>query len=48
VHSDYSLHNLLEKELIEIQGKAEAIGKLLPCGNSPKFMEYFGINSLED
>ena len=48
VNSDYSVHKLLEKELIEIRGKAEAIGKPLLYGTSPKFMEYFGINSLNE
>lgn len=48
VNSDYSVHKLLEKELIEIRGKAEAIGKPLLYGTSMKFMEYFGINSLNE
>ncbi len=48
VSSDYSVHKLLEKGLIEIRGKAEAIGKPILYGTSDKFMEYFGINSLGD
>ncbi len=48
VNSDYSVHKLLDKELIEIRGKAEAIGRPLLYGTSLKFMEYFGINSLNE
>ena len=48
VSSDYSVHKLLEKGLIEIRGKAEAIGRPILYGTSGKFMEYFGINSLNE
>lgn len=48
VNCDYSVQKLLEKELIEIRGKSEQVGRPLIYGTSPKFMEYFGINSLQD
>jgi segregation and condensation protein B len=48
VSSEYSVHKLLEKELIEIKGKAEAIGKPILYGTSERFMEYFGINALHE
>ncbi len=48
VSCDYSIQRLLEKELIEIQGKSDAVGRPLIYGTSPKFMEYFGINDLKD
>jgi len=48
VNSEYSVQKLLEKELIEIKGKSEGVGKPLIYGTSEKFMEYFGINSLQD
>lgn len=48
VNSDYSVQKLLEKELIEIKGKSEQIGRPMIYGTSPKFMEYFGINSIQD
>jgi segregation and condensation protein B len=48
VNSDYSVQKLLEKELIDIKGKAESVGKPLIYGTSGKFMEYFGINSVSD
>jgi segregation and condensation protein B len=38
----------LEKELLEIKGKSESVGKPILYGTSPKFMEYFGINSLDE
>jgi segregation and condensation protein B len=38
----------LEKELVEIKGKSEGVGKPLIYGTSEKFMEYFGINSIQD
>ena len=48
VNCDYSIQKLLEKELIAIKGKAESVGKPILYGTSGKFMEYFGINSLQD
>jgi segregation and condensation protein B len=48
VNCDYSIQKLLEKELIEIRGKSDAVGRPLIYGTSPNFMEYFGINDLKD
>lgn len=48
VNCDYSVQKLLEKELIEIRGKSEAIGRPLIYGTSQNFMDYFGINDLKD
>lgn len=48
VNSDYSVQKLLEKELVEIKGKSEALGKPMIYGTSAKFMEYFGINSISE
>lgn len=48
VNCDYSIQKLLEKELIEIKGKAETIGRPLIYGTSIKFMDYFGINDLSE
>lgn len=48
VNCDYSVQKLLEKELVEIKGKSDAIGRPLLYGTSQNFMEYFGINSLKD
>lgn len=48
VSCDYSIQKLLEKELVEIQGKSEGVGRPLLYGTSQKFMDYFGINDLKD
>lgn len=46
VSADYSIHKLLEKELIIIAGRnEEAIGKPLLYSVSKNFMDYLGINS---
>jgi len=46
VSCDYAVQKLLEKELIEIKGKSDGVGRPILYGTSLKFMEYFGINSL--
>ena len=48
VNCDYAIHKLLEKELVSIVGKSDAVGKPLLYGTSDKFMDYFGINDLAD
>lgn len=48
VNCDYAVQKLLEKGLIEIQGKGETVGRPLIYGTSPKFMEYFGISDLSE
>ncbi|WP_439487501.1 SMC-Scp complex subunit ScpB [Algoriphagus sp.] len=48
VNSDYSVQKLLEKELVDIKGKSEGLGRPVLYGTSSKFMEYFGINSLSE
>lgn len=48
VNSDYSVHKLLEKELISILGKADRPGKPILYGVSQYFLDYFGLNSIEE
>lgn len=48
VNCDYSVQKLLEKELIEIKGKADTVGKPVLYGTTQKFMDYFGINSIAE
>lgn len=48
VSCDYSIQKLLDKGIIEIKGKADTIGKPMLYGTNKKFMEYFGINSLDE
>ena len=48
VSCDYALQKLLEKELVNIVGRAETVGKPLLYGTSEKFMDYFGLKSISD
>lgn len=48
VNCDYTVQKLLEKELIEIKGKSDGVGRPLLYGTSEKFMDYFGINDLKE
>lgn len=48
VNSEYSIQKLLEKELIVIAGKSETVGKPILYATSPLFMDYFGINSINE
>jgi segregation and condensation protein B len=48
VSCDYALQKLLEKELVTIVGRAETPGRPLLYGTSDKFMDYFGLKSLQD
>jgi segregation and condensation protein B len=46
VNCDYAIQKLLEKELIQIKGKADTVGRPVLYGTTQKFMDYFGINDL--
>ena len=48
VNADYAIDKLLEKELIEIAGRSDGPGKPLLYRTSGKFMDYFGLRSIED
>jgi segregation and condensation protein B len=48
VNCDYAVQKLLDKQLIEITGKAETIGRPMLYGTTTKFMEYFGINDISE
>jgi segregation and condensation protein B len=49
VNCDYSVQKLLEKELIVITGRnEEAVGKPLLYATSKNFMDYLGMNSIDD
>ncbi|MHB1178863.1 MAG: SMC-Scp complex subunit ScpB [Daejeonella sp.] len=48
VNCDYSVQKLLEKELINISGKANTVGRPLLYITSDIFMDYFGIDSTSD
>ena len=48
VNCDYSIQKLLEKELIAITGKSDTVGKPILYGTSGLFMDYFGINNINE
>jgi len=48
VKCDFVIQKLLEKELISIIGRSDEVGKPLLYGTSQFFMNYFGINSVDD
>jgi len=48
VSCDYSLQKLLEKELVSITGRSDGPGRPLLYGTSIKFMDYFGLKSMND
>lgn len=46
VNCDYTIQKLMEKELIELKGRSEEVGRPLLYGTTAYFLDYFGINSL--
>ncbi len=49
VNSDYSVQKLLDLELVTILGRKEdAVGKPLLYGTSNNFLDYLGINTVEE
>jgi segregation and condensation protein B len=46
--SDYVVKMLLEKELIEVTGRADSPGKPLLYGTTVHFLDYFNLYSLDD
>ncbi len=48
VNCDYGIQRLLEKDLISIVGRSEGPGKPMLYGTSEKFMDHFGLKSVDD
>jgi segregation and condensation protein B len=48
VNSDYILTVLLEKNLINISGRAETIGRPLLYNTTIEFLKYFGLHKITD
>ena len=48
VNSEYTIHKLLEKELVEISGRDPGPGRPLIYKTTQKFLDYFGINNLSE
>jgi len=47
VASDGVIHNLLEKSMITIRGRAKGVGKALQYGTTDEFLKFFGLNDLD-
>ena len=48
VSSDYAIDRLLERELIEITGRRDTPGHPTTYKTTEKFLDYFGIHSVDD
>lgn len=48
VSCDYTVQKLMERELIEIRGRSNDVGRPLLYATSSFFLDYFGINSLDE
>lgn len=48
VKSERAIHTLVNKDLIEEVGRAEAIGRPILYGTTKAFLDYFGLASLKD
>ncbi|CAN5260456.1 hypothetical protein BH09BAC1_BH09BAC1_20820 [soil metagenome] len=48
VNCDYTIHKLMEKDLVAVAGRATGPGKPLLYKTSGTFMDHFGINSTKD
>lgn len=48
VSVDGVVQTLLERELIEQRGRAEVVGRPMTYGTTDRFLEYFGLKSLDE
>lgn len=48
VNSDYAIRKLLEMGLVDVEGRAESLGRPLLYGTTALFLEQFGLSSLEE
>ena len=48
VNCDHTIQKLMERDLIKITGRAETAGRPLLYSTTQYFMDYFGINSLDE
>ncbi len=48
VKSERAIHTLVNKDLIEEVGRAEAIGRPILYGTTKAFLDYFGLANLKD
>ena len=45
---DGVLKTLIEKNLIKIMGRRETVGRPIIYGTTQEFLQYFGLNSLQE
>lgn len=48
VNSDYAIRKLLELGLADVKGRSDSLGRPLLYGTTKRFLEQFGLNSLDD
>jgi len=48
VNTDYALRALLEKDLVSVVGRAESVGRPLLYGTTERFLDLFGLGTLEE
>ena len=48
VSCDYTIQKLMERELVEIKGRSNEVGRPLLYGTTNHFLDYFGINHVGD
>ncbi len=48
VNVDGVLKTLIEKNLVKIMGRRETVGRPIIYGTSQEFLQYFGLNSLDE
>lgn len=48
VNSDGVIASLLERKLVAIVGRSQKVGRALLYGTTRKFLEYFGLNELDE
>lgn len=48
VNSDYAIRKLLEKDLATVEGRADSVGRPLLYATTDRFLEQFGLDSLDE
>lgn len=48
VGSDYALRRLMELGIVDVVGRSDTVGRPLLYGTTQRFLDQFGINSLDD
>lgn len=48
VNSDYAIRKLLEMGLVDVEGRADSLGRPLLYGTTSTFLEQFGLDTLDD